>query len=58
MAAMTDVWRYMAGDSINSVPATLTTEQKASYPIAKFRSEWQALSDSDKEWFKDAVSAL
>lgn len=58
MAQMTDVWRYFAGDSLTSVPATLNAEQKARYPIAEFRSDWAALSDADKAWFKEAVAAL
>lgn len=58
MAQMTDVWKYLAGDSLTTVPATLTAEQKRAYPIATFRSDWAALSAEDKEWFKDAVTAL
>lgn len=57
-ATMTHVWRYMAGDSLTTVPATLTTEQKNRYPIAQFRTDWAELSDEDKAWFKDAVDAL
>lgn len=58
MAQMTDVWKYMAGDSLDHVTATLSTAQKRGYPIAKFRDDWSQLSDTDKTWFKDAVDEL
>lgn len=57
-ATMTDVWKYFAGDTLTSVPAALTADQKAAYRIANFRNDWAALSDVDKEWFKAAVQEL
>lgn len=57
-ASMTEVYRYLAGDNLNGVPATLSTEQKKSYPLAQFRQEWGTLSDQDKEELKSLVGEL
>jgi len=56
MAQMTDVWKYMAGDSLTTIPATLTAAQKTAYPIAKFRANWATLSDTDKADLRDGLS--
>lgn len=57
-AGMLAIHRYFAGDSLNTVPASLTSDQKARYGVAPFRKDWESLSDTEKEFFKVEVGAV
>lgn len=53
--SMTHVWRYMAGDSLTTVPASLTQAMKDRYRISDFRADWSRLSDQDKADLKQGL---
>lgn len=44
LATMTDVYNFLAGDGKNKP----NTDQKAAYPLARFRAHWGELTDQDK----------
>lgn len=47
-ATVTEIYRYLAGGSLDTVPAKLTDDQKAAYPLARFQREWKDLPEVDR----------
>ena len=56
-ATMTEVWRYLAGDYVYTVPDSLTIAQKKEYPIAQFRKDWSELTPEDKTQFAVGIGS-
>lgn len=54
-ATIGDVYKYFAGDNLDKVPVTLTSEQKSGYTLAQFRTDWAALSPVEKRHISSGI---
>lgn len=51
-ATIGEVYKYLAGDGSGGV---LNAEQKAAYPLARFRTEWSELDATSKDQISTGI---